>query len=208
MTESKEIPIPEEFLEWARLEALGYQHRHPANTGLMTDHDFREGATAAYRHLSPRLSSIERAGMEWVKVLDHLPDHDLGTVHCRTKYGRAVNKFAEGKFWWLDSKEVWQLSENTTHWLDESTTSSTRGSGEGGWISVEECKPELGIEVIGYFPEKTEGGKYVDLAYHDGENLISTFPNSTAYCFVATLWQPLPAAPVKEGGAANNVDQK
>lgn len=75
--------------------------------------------------------------------------------------------------------------------------SSLSGAVEGnGWIDVPEL-PAEGEYVIGFFPDKTEGGRYVDKAIRSGNKIISAFPNSTAHCFEATKWQPLPAPPKK-----------
>lgn len=69
---------------------------------------------------------------------------------------------------------------------------------QDGWVRVEDEKPPKNTTVIGYFPEGTEGSgrkPVVGAAIRYSDDVISDFPNSTAYCFVATHWQPLPQPP-------------
>ena len=63
------------------------------------------------------------------------------------------------------------------------------------WISVEERLPERGDTVIGFYPNKSEDGRFVAEAYFNGKSLISNQPTSTAYYFKATHWMPLPPPP-------------
>lgn len=66
----------------------------------------------------------------------------------------------------------------------------------GSWVATSEKMPEIGKNVIGYFPRKTEGGRYISTAISwDGKTLISNFPNSTAHCFEATHWMEFPEPP-------------
>lgn len=68
------------------------------------------------------------------------------------------------------------------------------------WIDFKTKRPKLRETVIGYFPEGTEGTMghpCVDTAYFNGGKLVSNFPNSTAYCFEATHWMPMPEPPTE-----------
>ena len=70
----------------------------------------------------------------------------------------------------------------------------------GHWVKASEL-PEVGIRVIGYFPEGTEGsgGKpVVATAINYSGKVQSDFPNSTAYCFTASHWMPFPQPPGDE----------
>lgn len=195
MTKESNSPIPEEFLEWAK--SYAYKLCSGVTYGMYEKAPkfCEEIAIAAYRHLTTSDKGAEAAtGLEWVNVFDRLPDHELATVHCRTKYGRAINKFAEGKFWWLDSKEVWKLSENTTHWLDESPVSPR---GEGGWLEVSaECCPETGYPFDAWINGRREAncGPYVGGGWDKGRISENMKLKGITY------WMPLPSAPVKEGG--------
>lgn len=69
------------------------------------------------------------------------------------------------------------------------------------WISVKEQLPDKGNTVIGFFPDGDESGnKIAPATTYDGKTLISDFPNSTAHCFKATHWMPLPTATDTERG--------
>ena len=64
------------------------------------------------------------------------------------------------------------------------------------WVAVSERMPPKKETVIGYFPDGDESGSKVATAItYDGEKLRSDFPNSTAHCFEATHWLPLPEPP-------------
>jgi hypothetical protein len=48
--------VPEDILEWIRLESIGYDHRRFKNSTLLSAHDFREGAKAMYHKMKAELS--------------------------------------------------------------------------------------------------------------------------------------------------------
>lgn len=64
------------------------------------------------------------------------------------------------------------------------------------WVATSENMPPKNETVIGYFPNGDESGAKVATAItYDGKKLRSDFQNSTAYCFEATHWLPLPEPP-------------
>lgn len=63
------------------------------------------------------------------------------------------------------------------------------------WISAKDEMPERYIDVLGYFPNGTEEGKKVAMAYANSDSVQSASNTSTAYCFIATHWMPLPEPP-------------
>jgi hypothetical protein len=66
---------------------------------------------------------------------------------------------------------------------------------ERGWISIEDRLPETRDQVIAYFPRGNEGGEKVATGIRSQNQIISDFPNSTAHCFKASHWMPLPSPP-------------
>jgi hypothetical protein len=63
------------------------------------------------------------------------------------------------------------------------------------WTPIKDKQPDVMVEVIGFFPDGDETGATVSPAVFDGEKLVSSFPNSTSYCFEATNWMPYPEPP-------------
>lgn len=63
------------------------------------------------------------------------------------------------------------------------------------WISVKDRLPEKHKEVIGYFPNGNESGELIGMAFYDGENVRSSFPNSTSYIYECSHYMPLPLPP-------------
>lgn len=63
------------------------------------------------------------------------------------------------------------------------------------WVPVGERLPEPMVRVIAFFPTGDEGGNIVSTGYFNGHEVVSDYPNSTASCFVASAWQPLPERP-------------
>ena len=62
------------------------------------------------------------------------------------------------------------------------------------WISVKECEPELGVEVL-----TCDGYNNIHVAYRTSENLYYR-ENVIGYLayFSASYWMPLPSAPKEE----------
>jgi hypothetical protein len=63
------------------------------------------------------------------------------------------------------------------------------------WINVKDELPPKRTKVIGYFPDGNESGEVISTAIRYSDELVSDFPNSTAYCFEATHWMLLPLPP-------------
>ena len=64
------------------------------------------------------------------------------------------------------------------------------------WIDIKKQMPEKNVVVLGYYPTGDEGGNKVATAItYNGKTLRSDFPNSTAHCFEATHWMPMPEPP-------------
>jgi hypothetical protein len=221
--ESKEIPIPEEFEEWIsqwlrdNVVTKADEHedidvtldRHNAKTTWA-----RAIALAAYRHLSPRLSSTP--SLRWVDATERLPEFKK-TIHLKNicPDGQIIidhaelNTFQSPVPYFTGTSRMYTIGDpgDILLWLDESPASSTRGSGEGGWISVEDDLPEIRLRVLITDGDTVVGGVCF---YRNGDlKWFSDF--STDVKANITYWMPfppLPASPVKEGGAADNVDQK
>ena len=64
------------------------------------------------------------------------------------------------------------------------------------WIDIKKQMPENKVVVLGYYPTGDEWGNKVATAItYNGKTLRSDFPNSTAHCFEATHWMPIPEPP-------------
>lgn len=187
MTKESNSPIPDEFMEWARIKSLEHVHRYPANTTLMSCHDFMEGAIACYRKLSSSDKGVDQYKKAY-EELNGLLDEMWNT--------RGISQRSAGTF----CKMVCVAQMKAHKILDESPVSPRGG---GGWISVE-AGQEPEKHRCCWFVIAHKVGQIVELGYVDGDGCFVS-DTGTKLGWPVTHWQysgkpPLPSPPVNQPG--------